>query len=272
MLLYICRIFIYCSNTSTTMNQIRIFFFSFLILFFAGTKLIAQDIPVHIRILNQKDQPVAYATISVVKNNDSTQQINHTADSTGSASFLLKKKPFLIGAAVRQELWGICLHYFPIQKSMVLTIMRKLLNGAGNIFREFNSLWILFNPPLNYIENYFDAVYALSVFTHLSELNHHTWIRELHRIIKSGGYLLITTQGEAFSKKLSEKEKAGFSNGALVIRDKVKEGHRSFSAFHPEIFMQSFFSSEWKIVQFIKGKIEDWGPEQDTWIVQKLQW
>ncbi|MGZ5191358.1 MAG: hypothetical protein ACXWCZ_10085, partial [Flavisolibacter sp.] len=90
-----------------------------------------------------------------------------------------------------------------------------------------------------------------------------------HRITKPGGYLLITTQGESFSNKLSEKEKTDFSNGALVIRDKVKEGHRSFSAFQPEIFMQSFFSVEWKIVKFIKGKIENWGPEQDTWIVQK---
>ncbi|MGZ5190944.1 MAG: class I SAM-dependent methyltransferase, partial [Flavisolibacter sp.] len=41
-------------------------------------------------------------------------------------------------------------------------------------------------PPLTYNENFFDAVYALSVFTHLSELNHHTWIKELHRITKPG--------------------------------------------------------------------------------------
>jgi cyclopropane fatty-acyl-phospholipid synthase-like methyltransferase len=119
-----------------------------------------------------------------------------------------------------------------------------------------------------YDNNFFDAVYALSVFTHLSENNHHKWLNELQRIIKPGGYLLITTQGDAFKNKLSELELVDFSNGLLVVRDKVKEGHRTFSAFQPESFMKSFLSN-WKLVKFIKGAIEDWGPEQDTWIVQK---
>jgi SAM-dependent methyltransferase len=131
---------------------------------------------------------------------------------------------------------------------------------------DLNSL----QPPLSYQENFFDAVYALSVFTHLSKANHYSWLNELHRIIKPGGVLLLSTQGEAFKLKLTAAEKHSFSEGRLVVRDKVKEGHRSFSAFQPEVFMQSFFSDRWKVLKFAKGSTHDWGAEQDTWIVKKV--
>ena len=124
-------------------------------------------------------------------------------------------------------------------------------------------------PPLAFKENFFDAVYALSVFTHLSEDNHHKWINELHRIVRPGGFVLLTTQGEVFVDKLTEQEKSFFVEGSLVIRDQVKEGHRSFSAFQPESFMRSFFSDGWKVVKFVKGTVQHWGPEQDTWVVEK---
>lgn len=125
------------------------------------------------------------------------------------------------------------------------------------------------NPPLTYQENFFNAIYALSVFTHLSEKNHYTWIRELYRILKPGGVLLITTQGNSFTGKLSSAEKEIFDKGRIVVRGKVKEGHRTFSAFHPEKFMLSFFSADWKLLKLINGSVQEWGPEQDLWIVQK---
>ena len=124
-------------------------------------------------------------------------------------------------------------------------------------------------PPLDYPDNFFDAVYGLSVFTHLSQKNHYAWIKELHRILKPGGVLLITTQGGAFIGKLTAKEKEIFEQGEIVVRGKVKEGHRTYSAFHPETFMLNFFSKYWKHLKFVKGAVEDYGPEQDLWIVQK---
>ena len=89
------------------------------------------------------------------------------------------------------------------------------------------------------------------------------------RILKPGGILLLTTQGEAFKQKLTIAEKSTFERGKVVVRDKVREGHRSFSAFQPEAFMQTLFSDAFKVLKFEKGDLFDWGPEQDTWIVQK---
>jgi SAM-dependent methyltransferase len=132
---------------------------------------------------------------------------------------------------------------------------------------EFNLNTI--SPPLPYKDNFFHAIYALSVFTHLSVSSHYEWISELARILRPGGILLLTTQGEAFTIKLTEAEKRTFHEGKLVVRDKVLEGHRSFSAFQPESFMNKFFSGSFNLLKLEKGELFEWGPEQDAWIVQK---
>ena len=131
-------------------------------------------------------------------------------------------------------------------------------------FRE-NGLY----PPLPYNGDFFDAVYAISVITHLSHENHYRWLNELNRIIRPGGCLLITSQGAAFSSKLRKPELQLFSEGRLVQRAMVMEGHRSFSAFHPESWMRSFFREQWTVISFEAGVLHPWGPAQDTWLVQK---
>lgn len=125
-------------------------------------------------------------------------------------------------------------------------------------------------PPLPFDNDFFATVYALSVFTHLSLDNHHNWLNELYRVLKKGGVFLVTTQGGSFLNKLITKEREKFLQGSFVERGYAWEGHRSFAAFQPESFMRSLFSSHWKILKFTRGKVQGWGPEQDTWIVQKI--
>jgi len=124
-------------------------------------------------------------------------------------------------------------------------------------------------PPFPVTNDFFDIVYALSVFTHLSKQNHTKWMNELFRMIKPGGIFLITTQGNAFLDKLTKNERQQFLEGEIVIRSDVKEGHRSFSAFQPEKFIQSVISTQWRVLKFVQGTIQNWGPEQDTWILEK---
>ena len=140
-------------------------------------------------------------------------------------------------------------------------------NHINNVTFSTNQL----SPPLSYLSGFFDLAYALSVFTHLSKELHFIWLEELHRILKVNGILLITTQGEAFLSKLSEHERDQFNQGDPVIRTGVEEGHRSFSAFQPESFMLFLFSKKWKILKFIPGAVAHWGPEQDTWVIQKIE-
>ena len=124
-------------------------------------------------------------------------------------------------------------------------------------------------PPLDFADGAFDAAYALSVLTHLSEEAHGAWLEELRRVLRSGGLLLLPTHGAAFEGKLTASERARFRRGEPVVHAVEKEGHRSFAAFQPKAFMETLFSRNWQVLNFAAGKIHDWGPEQDTWVIQK---
>ena len=79
------------------------------------------------------------------------------------------------------------------------------------------------NPPLSYESDFFDMIYGISIFTHLSEPNHKAWYDELIRVSRKGAILLLTTQGEATKAKMTETERQIFESGKIVIRGQVKE-------------------------------------------------
>ena len=95
----------------------------------------------------------------------------------------------------------------------VIRHLPALLNEATIIGSDFNSesidwcskhiLDVTFvknelEPPLPFEKNLFDFIYAISVFTHLSESSCHQWIDELVRIIKPNGILMIWTNGDGY--------------------------------------------------------------------------
>jgi SAM-dependent methyltransferase len=122
---------------------------------------------------------------------------------------------------------------------------------------------------LPYIDESIDIIYGISIFTHLSEPMHYEWMKELYRILKPNGIMFLTTQGDNFKVKLTESEKQKYNNGELIVRGNVKEGHRTYSAFHPKGFMTRLFSKV-VILEHIETKPEKgkWLP-QDIWIVRK---
>jgi SAM-dependent methyltransferase len=60
--------------------------------------------------------------------------------------------------------------------------------------REF--LTISTQPPTPIPDETFDLIYGISVMTHLREADHLSWLRELSRLSKEGGIVLLTTLGE----------------------------------------------------------------------------
>jgi len=123
-------------------------------------------------------------------------------------------------------------------------------------------------PHLPYQDNFFDIIFGISIITHLSEKLHYDWYHELYRVLKPGGVLLLTSQGKVFKKKLTVSEQKKFGSGKLVVRGKVKEGHRTYSAFQPEAFMRNLFRNA-EILNFIQQKEEGKYLHQDVWIVRK---
>lgn len=132
---------------------------------------------------------------------------------------------------------------------------------------EFNC-----NPlsaQLPYNDNSIDAIYGISILTHLSEKMHTEWFNELHRVLKPEGILLLSTHGDNYKTKLERAELDTYNKGQLVVRGTVKEGHRTYCAFQPKSFMQKLFNAV-DILEHIEltSDTKDWVP-QDLWIVKK---
>jgi SAM-dependent methyltransferase len=89
-------------------------------------------------------------------------------------------------------------------------------------------------PPLPYGDSYFDFVYALSVFTHLTEDSGRRWLAELVRILKPGGLLLFTVHGERFAHELDETDSRRLREGEFVIAERpaAQSGSNYFASFH----------------------------------------
>ncbi len=121
---------------------------------------------------------------------------------------------------------------------------------------------------LPYDDGFFDYIYGISIFTHLSEKMHHEWMVELHRVLKPGGILMLTLHGDAFMPKLSKAELAEYNAGNIVVRGNVKEGHRTFAAFHPKAFTDRLFKP-FDVLEHIAQKAGTGKPQQDVWVVRK---
>jgi len=123
-------------------------------------------------------------------------------------------------------------------------------------------------PPLGYPSDTFDFVYAFSVFTHFPREAQLPWMRELSRVLRSGGFLLMSTDGESYLGRLSQSERSRFLNGDLVVK-RTKHAYTSLcTAFHPPFFVGSQMAMGFKVVDFnpmgAKGN-----PHQDIYLLRK---
>lgn len=125
------------------------------------------------------------------------------------------------------------------------------------------------DATLPYEDQFFDIIYGISVLTHLSEKMHYQWYNELIRILRPGGIMLVTTQGDNFREKLTESEMNEYDRGVLVVRGKVKEGHRTYSAFHPVAFMKGIFRDVDILEHLVTPPVSNKWLPQDTWIIRK---
>lgn len=116
---------------------------------------------------------------------------------------------------------------------------RRRLPGARF---EVNGLM----PPLPADDASFDVVYALSVFTHLSERAHAAWIAEVERVLAPGGVFLGAFHMHPHTDQLLADERRRFDEGRLVTRAGVLEGGRTFTAFHPEAFVRDVLLSRFE--------------------------
>ena len=104
-------------------------------------------------------------------------------------------------------------------------------------------------PPLPAAEASFDAVYALSVFTHLSAAAHDAWIADIARVLAPDGVFFGAFHMKPAPGQLLPAEQARFDAGELVVRGRVKEGSRTYVAYHPEAYLRDHLFHNWKILE-----------------------
>ena len=73
------------------------------------------------------------------------------------------------------------------------------------------------DPPLPFDDGFFDLIWAISVWTHLTD-NALSWLAEMHRILKPGGLLIATYMGEGHSELLAGEEWDQDRIGMNVLR------------------------------------------------------
>jgi SAM-dependent methyltransferase len=111
-------------------------------------------------------------------------------------------RQFLPEGAAGTELWGCDIDAASIEW------LNANLSPLVNAFRN------AVDPPLAFDDGSFDLIWALSVFTHLTE-NSLPWLAELHRVLAPGGLLIATYMGryngEVFTQEPWDEDRIGMN-------------------------------------------------------------
>ena len=132
-------------------------------------------------------------------------------------------------------------------------------------FAEFATNFL--EPPTRYRRHSFDLIYVFSVLTHLTEPLQSPWMHEFHRILKPGGYLIVTVHGDNYLYQLSEEEKAQYQQGKLVVKSADKVGLNYCSAHHPERYVREVLARDFEVLVFQpQGALGN--PLQDAYLLR----
>jgi ubiquinone/menaquinone biosynthesis C-methylase UbiE len=129
--------------------------------------------------------------------------------------------------------------------------------------------------PTTFPLNYFDLIYGISVFTHLSATMQTQWIQELARITKPGGILLVTTMGLHYEKQLLKSEKTKLIENGIVEKEfrankLLQIGNRNYAVYETAAYFEAMIKEHFTVLQYFEGLSNpDKFGGQDLWILQK---
>lgn len=138
-------------------------------------------------------------------------------------------------------------------------------------------------PPLAYEDASFDAVYAISIWSHFDAPAALAWLNEMHRILRPGGALLLSTHGyqtiahdrrtdRRQSAQLEEVRAALFDSGFWFLGEFGPQGDHGVAnpewgtAFLTPEWLLSRTSGKWAMTAFAPGRVED---NQDMYVLER---
>jgi SAM-dependent methyltransferase len=80
----------------------------------------------------------------------------------------------------------------------------------------------------------------------------HAWMAECLRVLKPGGFLLMSTMGEYYlsRQRLSQTEQEAFGRGELVVLYERSAGTSLCSAYHPPAYVHQRLGREFELAAF----------------------
>lgn len=187
--------------------------------------------------------------------------------------------PYLPGYSIHILEWGCgvgrIIRHIPAITPPGTRISACDINEQMILWNRKNLLGIEFStsghlPPIPYPADEFNFVYAISVLTHIDGREHLPWLKELQRIIKTGGILLFTTHGEYFLPQLSDNELIQFRKDGFFTRSYPDKGHRMMTTYSDAQALRSQISAYFDVLEFHDGKKDtSITGGQDLWILKK---
>lgn len=129
------------------------------------------------------------------------------------------------------------------------------------------------DPPLPYPDAYFDIVYAVSVWSHLSAAGAQRWFDEMYRILRPGGMLVPTVQSWQTLDHLAARGLWHLRDVWEAISDLMRDGHHfrhifgdggdhgvksddwGFAALSPE-WLLAHLTPAWQVLLWRPGGLE----------------
>jgi SAM-dependent methyltransferase len=138
-------------------------------------------------------------------------------------------------------------------------------------------------PPLSYADGYFDFAFAISIWSHFSERAAVDWLREMARVVRPGGKLLLTTHGyQTIShthaqqlrsvEQLTEVSQALYQSGFWYAPEFGEQGDHGVAnpgwgtAFLSPEWLLARATPEWSVGLFAPGRVEE---NQDLYVLER---
>lgn len=102
-------------------------------------------------------------------------------------------------------------------------------------------------PPLPYPNHHFEGLFAFSVLTHIDPGDHRAWYAEMHRILKPGALVFLTTLGSQSVPRLLRSKFR--ETGALFVKHR---GHYKSAAYVAEEFTRKAMEGYLMVEQYQK--------------------
>ena len=160
---------------------------------------------------------------------------------------------------------------------------QRAIAWAAEHFGDISWLASPLEPPLPYADATFDAVFALSIWSHFGERAGLAWFADMHRILAPGGHLVLTAHGFGTLRSLAERERWAPEDVERAMQAMYRTGfhhHDTFGeggdwgvpggedwgwAFISPEWIQTHLLPDWRVAEFRPGYIDAF---QDLLVLQ----